>query len=594
MRGTTAEMVTDERPSHELRGAGIAFGVDSFGRNLDGVYTDYQGTYGAESEEYLELMEAAGFSEQFEGPFSPPDKFGCSYASDSAFAINWHRISLNELVKLGDLPATTVQNYQRCVNSGDYKKFYLQTLKKGYLTEAYTSFEDSGNYVRVKDFKAWCDKQSYWLDRYAAYKVLKRLPENEGRPWQEWSKGSVYSYGIVSEVAKQYPDVFGTIKYIQWNAAKQALAYKEMAAKHGIKIRGDVPFGVRLESADVWGNRELFDLDEKGYARHVSGAKPDHLAPNGQIWGHPAYVTENPDLIDWWIKRLKHVHELTGGDTRLDYFVGFAHPWLIPAGTRMATEGSRGKGFGNKLLKRLKLDNEFGEAQRLPLYAEAVGDVTYVVRALLKRYDLSHMLVYTFVPWGTDKETIQDLPRNFRKNGTAFSSTHDSETLMGMVARLYESAETGDPAYDTTQTGRKALRNKPQKERSVSTEPWTHFIRELADYCKEEELVHDRNLTDAMREVMLRKVARYAIKSILDSEAETVVTPIWDVLYSRTRFNTPGTYNGQPGFTGQNWTHRYDAAELQKHVAEMRSDIEASDRLKRQLAHLALAKQEVA
>lgn len=58
----------------------------------------------------------------------------------------------------------------------------------------------------------------------------------------------------------------------------------------GIKIIGDMPIYVGGQSADVWANRHLFELNEESCAPdNVSGVPPDAFSATGQLWGSPLY-----------------------------------------------------------------------------------------------------------------------------------------------------------------------------------------------------------------------------------------------------------------------------------------------------------------
>ena len=51
-------------------------------------------------------------------------------------------------------------------------------------------------------------------------------------------------------------------KYQQWQFFEQWLAVKEYANERGVRIIGDIPIFVSLDSVDVWANPHLFHLDE--------------------------------------------------------------------------------------------------------------------------------------------------------------------------------------------------------------------------------------------------------------------------------------------------------------------------------------------
>ncbi len=51
---------------------------------------------------------------------------------------------------------------------------------------------------------------------------------------------------------------------------------------------GDLPIYVAHDSADVWANRELFQLDDVA-STVQAGVPPDYFSETGQLWGNPIY-----------------------------------------------------------------------------------------------------------------------------------------------------------------------------------------------------------------------------------------------------------------------------------------------------------------
>jgi 4-alpha-glucanotransferase len=50
----------------------------------------------------------------------------------------------------------------------------------------------------------------------------------------------------------------------------------------------DMPVYMDYDSADVWANQSLFQLDEQtSLAKAVSGAPPDGFSETGQLWNNP-------------------------------------------------------------------------------------------------------------------------------------------------------------------------------------------------------------------------------------------------------------------------------------------------------------------
>lgn len=64
---------------------------------------------------------------------------------------------------------------------------------------------------------------------------------------------------------------------------------ESLCQQKGIKIIGDVPIYVALDSADVWANPELFQIDEECSPKAVAGCPPDAFSATGQLWGNPLY-----------------------------------------------------------------------------------------------------------------------------------------------------------------------------------------------------------------------------------------------------------------------------------------------------------------
>ena len=67
----------------------------------------------------------------------------------------------------------------------------------------------------------------------------------------------------------------GYYKFLQFIFFTEWGRLKAYANEKGIQIIGDIPIFVSMDSADVWANKELFYLDEKGYPLSVAGVPPD-------------------------------------------------------------------------------------------------------------------------------------------------------------------------------------------------------------------------------------------------------------------------------------------------------------------------------
>mgnify|MGYP000447129839 CR=1 FL=1 len=162
--------------------------------------------------------------------------------------------------------------------------------------------------------------------------TLKDL--HQGKPWYEWRE-ELKSRDIraMEQIRIMYAKEIDFWKMTQYLFAKQWKAVKQYAAQKGIRIIGDIPIYVSMDSADVWANQHLFQLDSKGYPTRVAGVPPDYFSATGQLWGNPLYNWEahEAEHFSWWISRIRaQLHNL--GYSRVDHFRGFEAFWSIPYG----------------------------------------------------------------------------------------------------------------------------------------------------------------------------------------------------------------------------------------------------------------------
>lgn len=131
--------------------------------------------------------------------------------------------------------------------------------------------------------------------------------------------------------------------YLQFLFFRQWDALRAYAAGQGIRIIGDLPIYVAMDSADVWADPKSFQLDEALAPKEVAGVPPDYFSADGQLWGNPLYNwdTMRADGFGWWIRRVdgaRRLYDLL----RLDHFRGFERYWAIPYGDATARNGRWG------------------------------------------------------------------------------------------------------------------------------------------------------------------------------------------------------------------------------------------------------------
>lgn len=213
------------------------------------------------------------------------------------------------------------------------------------------------------------------------------------------------------------------IAFGQYLFHQQWVDLRRAASDRGIELIGDVPIFVAHDSADVWANRNLFDLKANGHPRVVAGVPPDYFSETGQLWGNPLYrwKVHAGDGFAWWLARTRATLGLVDY-VRLDHFRGFHDYWEIPAGAATAATGRWRKGPGPSLFDAL-----VAEFPRLPFIAEDLGgSLGPGVEALRRQYRLPGMKVTTFA-FGDGAEH-EFLPHNYEDpNWVAYTGTHDNE-----------------------------------------------------------------------------------------------------------------------------------------------------------------------
>ena len=409
-----------------MRESGILMHITS----LPGPYGI--GTMGKTAYAFVDFLQKAGQSKWQILPLTPTGYGDSPYQSCSAFAGNPYLIDLPALVAEGLLEQQEIEALP-WYDQEDRVNFGLQyENRQKVLKLAYSRF--SG----CPEFEFFCQENSSWLSDYSLFQSLKDA--NHGAPWYLWEPDIKYREANAIWNARQA--LKDTIRYhcfVQYLFSKQWQSLHTYAADHGIRIIGDVPIYVPLDSADVWSAPELFQLDDTLTPTRVAGCPPDAFSDDGQLWGNPLYKWDvhKAEKYNWWIRRIQAAGQRYDM-VRIDHFRAFESYWSVPYGDETARGGEWVPGPGIDFLSALK--NALPQVQMI---AEDLGVITPPVKKLRDDSGLPGMKVLQFA---FDPDHPSDyLPHNCTKNTICYTGTHDNMTL----AQWLESLSERERAYAT-------------------------------------------------------------------------------------------------------------------------------------------------
>ena len=288
------------------------------------------GELGKEAFRFVDFLVEAGQQIWQVLPLGPTGYGDSPYQCFSAFAGNPLLISLEYLAEDGLLSPSDIKDIPSFPESKvDYG--WVIPYKFNLLTKVYENFTAKPPQRLVDEYQVFCDWNWWWVNDFGLFIAVKEA--YNGAPWPEWEEGIVERRieSIEKWTEKLRPRI-ETFKFWQFLFYRQWKQLKTYANDKGIKIIGDIPIYVAHDCADVWANKHLFQLDEKGYPIVVAGVPPDYFSQTGQLWGNPIYQWDKiaEAGYQWWIERFRAVFKMVD-IVRLDHFRGFEAYWQVPA-----------------------------------------------------------------------------------------------------------------------------------------------------------------------------------------------------------------------------------------------------------------------
>jgi len=473
------------------------------------------GDLGDELLSFLDWAQSAGLRIWQVLPLNAPGYGNSPYGCLSSYAGNPLLISPQRLVESGLLPADALDDVPAFAE--DFVEFdRVHAFKESLLRQSFQHFAEHASDEQRQALAAFIHDNA-WLPDWALYAALKE--QHGGKSWTAWTAGAASrDRDALAEARLDLADELRFHEYVQWLFFAQWAAVREAAGARGIRIMGDIPIYVAGDSADVWANREIFQLDERGEPDVVSGVPPDYFSATGQRWGNPLYRWDvlRETSFRWWVSRFRAA--LRFADVvRVDHFRGFAAYWEIPASEQTAINGRWMPGPGRALFDALRA--ALGD---LPLVAEDLGHITKEVHELREAIGVPGMKILQFA---FEQPNSPHLPHCFDPKTVVYTGTHDNDTARGW----YEHATSDEQKALASYLG----------------------VRDASD------------------------VAWTLIRAAFTSVAETAIVPVQDVLNlgSEARMNLPGAEH-------DNWSWRLaDGALTAEHAEELRELGEVSGRV---------------
>ena len=372
------------------------------------------GCFSSECHRFIDWLYDSGFRTWQILPLVDCGYGGCPYNAHSSFAINPYLIDISEFLSAEEIASFGFDKSQPVYSEQDKLDKALDLI--------YDKFSASS--PRTEFDK----KNSYWLDDYALYKVIKSKHNHVS--WQEFPvKLRDRNKVALTEFRNKYAREIDKVKFLQFVASNQWENIHNYAKSKGIKIFGDVPYYVCMDSADVWSNPKNWKLATSTTKGEIAGIPPDCFNADGQLWGNPIYDFKSMalDKYKYMTSRFTRAEELVDY-IRIDHFVAFGNYYSIPANSKTAKNGKWVKGEGDKLLSAIT------SKLKAPIIAEDLGMITPEVVKLREKFNIPGLKLLQYAFHGDCDDMYK--PHHWGKDSVGYLGTHDNDTYKGMLDNI--------------------------------------------------------------------------------------------------------------------------------------------------------------
>ena len=436
----------------------------------------------------------------------------------------------------------------------------VRKAKRALLEKAWLRFREGPGDIAFYRFRR---EEAVWLANYCIYRWL--MDQAGGSEvWDQWpeawrSVDGALAY-LEAERAKAPAAVEERLEFyawVQWLCFRQWRAVRAHADDKGVKLMGDIPIGVSRYSADVFFQREDFDLEWCGGAPPELVFKHDLFIQKwGQNWGIPLFRWDRMEAagFPWWRRRIGKLADIFH-IFRIDHVLGFyriySFPWqpqrnaeFLPLTEKEAARltGGRLPGWAprpddtpaNKAANladgdvRLRMAKE--AAGSSAVVGEDLGRVPDYVRSHLASLDIAG---FRIPHWDFDEEGHVVPPEQLPECSFVTYSTHDHDSIPALWANFHRIAADSEADPD---------------EREQAEE----YLRLMAEFGgTRPEMAYGPEVKSALIAALLSSRSRYAALMITD------LCDLTD------RINSPGTVGPH------NWSFRLPQAMEEVAVREL-------------------------
>jgi len=542
------------------REAGVLLSISSL-PSKEGI-----GTLGESAYQFADFLSKCGYRVWQVLPLTPTREGNSPYSSVSACALNPLFIDLYDLAGKGLLREEEISSATG--NRVDYKR--LRGEKEKALRLAFSRFD-----LRTPEFLHFEQEGVY-----REYAVFSALSEHFGnKPFYEWTDGfDLYNEERVESFVREHHKEYLYHIFTQFVFDNEWRELKAYVNRKGIKLFGDMPIYLAMNSAEVYFHPEMFLFDGAGRPVKIAGVPPDYFNEEGQLWGNPLYdwARMEKDGYRWWRARIDR--ELRRFDIlRIDHFRGLDRFYAVDVDAKDAKHGVWMPGPGAALFEGM-LDR--------PIVAEDLGYIDSSLHKMLESVGFPGMKVYEFGldgdPWSEHK------PANYKENVVAYTGTHDNMPFRGYLDSLEGSARAvaaKDILVQATVLGVET-KGLTVPGKSTHNDGAERVIKELqAPYPADKE----KEKEERLRRVYLiegapakgfdtidpMRLTEIAYETLLSSEARLAVAPMQDLLLlgEESRMNTPALVSEE------NWAWRLDPTLLTDRLIDrLRTSLEKTNR----------------